>query len=80
MLNKILELALGNRLIVLLAAAAFSAFGVYIVNSMEVDVFPDLTAPTVTVLTESHGMEAEEVERCEGSSLIVDSEISDMIG
>lgn len=63
MLNLILELSLGNRLLVLLSAAAFCLFGVYIVNTMEVDVLPDLTAPTVTVLTECHGMEAEEVEK-----------------
>lgn len=63
MLNQILKLSLGNRLLVLLGALSFSLIGVYVVNSMEVDVFPDLTAPTVTVLTESHGMEAEEVEK-----------------
>ena len=63
MLNLILEASLGNRLLVLLSAAALTLTGVYIVNTMEVDVFPDLTAPTVTVLTEAHGMEAEEVEK-----------------
>lgn len=63
MLNKILELSLGNRLMVLLAAAAFTLVGVFVIRSMEVDIFPDLSAPTVAVLTESHGMEAEEVER-----------------
>jgi CzcA family heavy metal efflux pump len=63
MLNKILELSLKNRFMVLIATLALSLLGVYIVKSMEVDVFPDLTAPTVTILTESHGMEATEVER-----------------
>ncbi len=63
MLNLILELSLGNRLLVLLSALGFCLFGIYVVNSMEVDVLPDLTAPTVTVLTECHGMEAEEVEK-----------------
>jgi CzcA family heavy metal efflux pump len=63
MLNKIIELSLNNRLLVLLWAGLLSAFGLVTIRSMEVDVFPDLTAPTVTILTESHGMEAEEVER-----------------
>ncbi|MFT5779109.1 MAG: CzcA family heavy metal efflux pump [Crocinitomicaceae bacterium] len=63
MLNNILKFSLKNRFLVLLTAVIISAIGVYVIRSMEVDVFPDLTAPTVTVLTESHGMEAEEVER-----------------
>jgi len=63
MLNKILEISLNNRGLVLIAALVISFSGFRIVQSMEVDVFPDLTAPTVTVLTEAHGMEAEEVER-----------------
>lgn len=63
MLNKILEISLGNRLLVLLAALSLTLGGIFVVKSMEVDVFPDLTAPTVTVLTECHGMEAEEVEK-----------------
>ncbi|CAD5257012.1 MULTISPECIES: efflux RND transporter permease subunit [unclassified Imperialibacter] len=63
MLNKILSISLQNRLLVLLAAAALSVAGLYIARNMNVDVFPDLTAPTVTVLTEAHGMESEEVEK-----------------
>lgn len=63
MLNKILEISLKNRLIVLLSAVVLTVFGLFTIRSMDVDVFPDLTAPTVTVLTESHGMEAEEVEK-----------------
>ncbi|NRA10475.1 MAG: efflux RND transporter permease subunit, partial [Crocinitomicaceae bacterium] len=63
MLNKILDISLKNRFLVLMAAVVLSLSGVYIVKSMEVDVFPDLTAPTVTILTESHGMDAEKVER-----------------
>jgi len=50
-------------LLVLLVATGLMMAGLVVVNSMDVDVFPDLTAPTVTVLTEAHGMEAEEVER-----------------
>ena len=40
-----------------------SVLGVYSVRTMNIDVFPDLTAPTVTILTEAHGMESEEVEK-----------------
>lgn len=63
MLNKILILSLNNRLMVLLGAVVLSLSGLYIANNMNVDVFPDLTAPTVTILTEAHGMESEEVEK-----------------
>jgi CzcA family heavy metal efflux pump len=63
MLNKILSLALKNRLMVLLGTLVLSLSGIYIAKNMNVDVFPDLTAPTVTILTEAHGMESEEVER-----------------
>lgn len=63
MLNRIIDASLKNRLIVLLITGILCAFGLYTIRSMDVDVFPDLTAPTVTILTESHGMEAEEVER-----------------
>jgi CzcA family heavy metal efflux pump len=63
MLNKILEISLKNRFLVLITALAFIITGIYVIKSMEIDVFPDLTAPTVTLMTESHGMEAEEVER-----------------
>ena len=63
MLNKILTLSLHNRLVVLLGAALLSAAGIYLARTMNVDVFPDLTAPTVTILTEAHGMESEEVEK-----------------
>jgi Cu/Ag efflux pump CusA len=63
MLNKILILSLNNRLMVLLGAVVLSLTGLYIGKNMNVDVFPDLTAPTVTILTEAHGMESEEVEK-----------------
>jgi CzcA family heavy metal efflux pump len=63
MLNKILSISLQNRLIVLLGALLLSVSGLYIARNMNVDVFPDLTAPTVTILTEAHGMESEEVEK-----------------
>jgi len=63
MLNKILSISLKNRFMVLLAAVLLSISGLYIARTMNVDVFPDLTAPTVTILTEAHGMESEEVEK-----------------
>ena len=63
MLNKIIQVSLGNRLLVLAIFAMIMITGGYIASEMDVDVFPDLTAPTVTVLTEAHGMATEEVER-----------------
>lgn len=63
MLDKILSISLRNRLMVLLGAVVLSITGLYIARTMNVDVFPDLTAPTVTILTEAHGMESEEVEK-----------------
>ena len=63
MLNKILSISLQNRLLILLGAVALSLLGIYYARTMNVDVFPDLTAPTVTILTEAHGMESEEVEK-----------------
>jgi CzcA family heavy metal efflux pump len=62
MLNRLLTFALDNRLLILLGAVVLSVAGLYFVRSMNVDVFPDLTAPTVTILTEAHGMESVEVE------------------
>ena len=62
-LNKIIDYSLKNRLLVLVVAFLLLAGGTYTASEMEVDVFPDLTAPTVVVLTESHGMAPEEVER-----------------
>lgn len=63
MLNRILRFSLNNRFLVIVGYALLSLFGTYIAFNMEVDVFPDLTAPTVVVLTEAHGMAPEEVER-----------------
>ncbi len=63
MLNKILSISLHNRMLILLGAVILSALGVYFTRTMNVDVFPDLSAPTVTILTEAHGMETEEVEK-----------------
>src|SRR5215216_4666288 len=63
MLNRIIQFALNNRLIILAASTLLVIMGSYTAANMEVDVFPDLTAPTVVVLTEAHGMAPEEVER-----------------
>lgn len=63
MLNKILSTSLQNRFMVLLVAVLLSVAGIYLARTMNVDVFPDLTAPTVTILTEAHGLESEEVEK-----------------
>ncbi|HLP38171.1 efflux RND transporter permease subunit [Lacibacter sp.] len=63
MLNKIIRFSLNNRVLVIAASIILLLTGTYTATKMEVDVFPDLTAPTVVVLTEAHGMAPEEVER-----------------
>ena len=63
MLNKIIFFSLNNKLFILLAAILLIIFGTYTANKMDVDVFPDLTAPTVVVMTDAGGMAAEEIER-----------------
>jgi len=62
MLNKIIQWSLKNRLIVVIAALALLIYGGIVATRSPIDVFPDLTAPTVTILTESHGLAPEEVE------------------
>ena len=63
MLNKIINYSLNNKLFVLLGAVLLIVGGLFTAQKMDVDVFPDLTAPTVAVMTDAHGMSAEEVER-----------------
>ena len=63
MLNKIIHFSLHNRIMVLVASVLLLVGGFYTAYHTEVDVFPDLTAPTVVVMTEANGMAAEEVEQ-----------------
>ncbi|WP_462281287.1 efflux RND transporter permease subunit [Salinivirga cyanobacteriivorans] len=63
MLNRIIQYALKNRLVVITATILLIAGGGYVTTQSDMDVFPDLTAPTVVVMTESHGMAPEEVEK-----------------
>ncbi len=63
MLNKIIQYSLRNRLLVMISAVTLLIWGSYTASTMEVDVFPDLNAPTVVVMTEAQGMAPEEVER-----------------
>ena len=62
MLDKIMQYSFQNRLIVIAVATVLLILGVFIALQLPIDVFPDLTAPTVTIMTEAHGMAPEEVE------------------
>ncbi len=63
MLNNIIDFSLRNRLLILLGAVLLFISGTYFALRMEIDIFPELTAPTVVILTEASGMATEEVER-----------------
>lgn len=63
MLNSIIKFSLSNKYLILLASVLLIIFGTRTAQNMDVDVFPDLTAPTVVVMTDAHGMASEEVER-----------------
>ena len=63
MLNKIIRFSLENRILVLVATVLLVIGGLYSTSKTEVDVFPDLNAPTVVIMTEAGGMAAEEVEQ-----------------
>jgi CzcA family heavy metal efflux pump len=63
MLNRIIDFSLKNRLTVLITASLVLITGAFVTNRMDIDIFPELTAPTVVIMTEAHGMAPEEVER-----------------
>ena len=63
MLNKIIHFSLHNRILVLVASVLLLIGGTYTAIHTEVDVFPDMNAPTVVIMTEANGMAAEEVEQ-----------------
>ena len=63
MLNRIIKYSLNNRLFVMLAVVLTVIGGIYSAKNIEVDVFPDLTMPTVVILTDASNMAPEEVER-----------------
>ena len=63
MLNKIIKFSLDHKLFILVAAILLMVAGLWSANRTDIDVFPDLTAPQVVVMTDAHGMASEEVER-----------------
>ena len=63
MLNKLIRFSLDNRLVIIITSVLLMLVGVYTTSNMEVDVFPDLNAPTVVVMIEAQGMAPEEVEQ-----------------
>lgn len=62
MLNSVIRFALNHRLLVVVLTAFLIVYGAVTVKSLPIDVFPDITKPTVTIMTEAHGMAPEEVE------------------
>ena len=63
MLDKIIKFSLNNKYLILCCYTLLTIVGIHTASQMDIDVFPDLTAPTVVVMTDCHGMAAEEVER-----------------
>jgi len=63
MLNNIIKFSLKNKYLILILSVVLIIWGTKTAIEMDVDVFPDLTAPTVVVMTDAHGMASEEVER-----------------
>lgn len=63
MLDKIIKYSLNNRLIILVSGLLILLAGSFITSRIDIDIFPDLNAPTVVVMTEAHGMAPEEVEK-----------------
>lgn len=63
MLNRIIKFSLDNRLVILVISALLLIFGTVLLTRSEIDIFPDLNAPTVTIMTEAPGMAPDEVEQ-----------------
>jgi CzcA family heavy metal efflux pump len=63
MLDKFTEFSLKNRLLILFGSLILLIVGSFVISRMDIDIFPELTAPTVVIMTEAHGMAPEEVER-----------------
>ncbi len=63
MLSRIISFSLNNKYLILLGSVLIVVLGIKTVPGMDIDVFPDLTAPTVVVMTDTHGMAPEEVEK-----------------
>ncbi|MFP4527771.1 MAG: efflux RND transporter permease subunit, partial [Candidatus Kapaibacterium sp.] len=63
MMDRIIKFALNHRLLILFGGIIFTMAGLLVVLDMDVDIFPDLNAPTVVIMTEAHGMASEEVEK-----------------
>ena len=63
MLNAIIRFSLQNRLLIIAASAFLVVYGSYVIFQLPVDVLPDINRPVVTIMTESHGLAPEEVER-----------------
>lgn len=61
-MDRIIHWSIHNRLVVVIASLCILAYGIWTTQRMPVDVFPDLTAPTVTIVTEAHGLAPQEVE------------------
>ncbi len=63
MLNRLIQFSLDNRITIILGAIILLVSGAYVTRNMDIDVFPELTAPTVVIMTEAPGMAPEEVEQ-----------------
>ena len=62
MLNRIIKFSLDNRLAIIVLSGLILIYGMIVLMRTEVDIFPDLNAPTVVVMTEAPGMAPEEIE------------------